>query len=151
MLKPLHGRLSSHIFENKSLNIAPTVVFDIELPLEKFEFDGEETDTSVRMERIRFKVDGWRELAGREFRFPVNPESGYIDGSVYLGAAHNPADVTRIKFGELSGNRLSAEIDIQFDFEYEGLDELGKPRYTWRVTLDLDPEALDKVASDFKK
>jgi len=151
MFKPLPSRLTSQVFENEFLKIPPTLVFGIELPLEPFNYGGRETRTEVRLDHIRFAVTALRELAGREFRFPVNPSPGYIDGSVYVGDAHDPADVTRIKFGSLSGGKLPAEIDIQFDFEYEGNDELGKPHFTWNVMLDLDPKALEKVAEGFKK
>ena len=151
MFKPLPGRLTSHVFDNEFLNIPPMLVYDIELPLEPFDYKGQATRTEVRLDRIRFGVTAWRELAGREFRFAVNPTPGYIDGSVYVGGAHNPADVTRIKFGPLLGNKLTAEIDIRFDFEYEGVDGLGTPSATWQVVLELDTEALDKVAAGFEK
>lgn len=151
MLKPLPGKLTSQVFENKSLNIRPAVVYGIELPLEPFKLQGSDVNTSVRLDRIRFGVAGWRDLIGREFRFPVNPRPGYIDGSMYLTGAHCPADVTRIQFGELAENRLPAEIDIRFDFEFEGPRELGRPSYTWQVILDVDPKALDRVEEEFKR
>jgi hypothetical protein len=84
-------------------------VYDIELPLEPLEYNGQRVETSVSLSRIRFGVTAWRQVASREFRFPVNPTQGYIDGSVYLGGAHNPANVTRIKFkrGKGVGPRLT--------------------------------------------
>lgn len=107
MFKPLPGRLTSQVFENEFLKIAPAIVYRVELPLQPFNYKGQETRTEVRLDFIRFGVTAWREVANQEFRFPINPKPGYIDGSVYVGGAHNPADVTRIKFGPLSGNKIA--------------------------------------------
>jgi hypothetical protein len=40
-LEPIMGLLTSCVFENEFLNILPTVVFDIDLPVRPFEFEGE--------------------------------------------------------------------------------------------------------------
>ena len=151
VLKPLPGELTSKVFDNEHLKIAPAIVYGIKIPFAKFKYQGSEVGTSLRLDRIRFAVAGWRELSGREFRFPVNPEDGYIDGSVYLGGAHNPADVTRIKFGELAEGRIPVELDVRIDFEFEGLKGLGKPSYTWQTELHFDPKELDGVTASLKK
>jgi hypothetical protein len=135
-LEPLTGSLTSYLFENAFLNILPAIVYDIDLPMRPFEFEGEVQDTSVGLSRIQFDGLDWRDLAGREFRFPINPTEGYVDGSMYLGGVHNPADVTRIRFGSLDGTMLTAELDIQLDFTYEGPGYLGKPHYTWNIVLE---------------
>jgi hypothetical protein len=150
LLKPLNGKLSSRAFENNNQNIPSTVFYDIEIPIEPFVYRGKLVKTEVRLDFIKIKV-AWRELAEREFQFPVNPEEGFIDGSVYLGGAHNPADVTRIKFGKLTDKTMSAEVDIRFDFEFEGVDEIDNPDFKWNVILELDPDELDKVAASIKK
>ena len=147
-LEPLTGKLKNYVFENEFLKILPAVVYDINLPIRPFEFEGEVQDTLVCLSRIRFDVSDWRKLPRSEFRFPINPTQGYIDGSMYLGDAHNPVDVTRIRFGRLDGNVLEAELDIQFDFTYEGPSHLGKPNYTWNVVLELDPDMMDRVIRD---
>lgn len=149
-LVPFTGTLKNYVFENEFLNIAPAVVYDIDLPIRPFDYHGVMQETLVCLCRIRFDVSDWRRLANCEFRFPVNPTDGYVDGSIYLGDAHNPADVTRIHFGHSDGDILEAEIDIQFDFTYEGLSELGKPKYKWKVALQLDPDALDSVIREAK-
>ncbi len=60
------------------------------------------------------------ELAHRAFTFPVNPEEGYIDGSIYLRHVHTPADVTRIAFGSYDGGTLEATLTMRIGFEFEG-------------------------------
>jgi hypothetical protein len=53
----------------------------------------------------------------------MNPKPGYIDGSVYIGHAHHPVDVTSIRFGAVGGNSVEAEFEMHFLFECEGLDD----------------------------
>ena len=62
-------------------------------------------------------------LAGQTFSFPVNPNQGYIDGSVYVQHAHHQVDVTSIRFGRADGNAVEMEIDLVFVFEFEGLSD----------------------------
>ncbi len=148
---PLPGRLTARVFANLRVGLPATLFFDIEIPLQPFEFDGELQKTAVRLDFIRFPVSDWRQLQNREFRFPVNPQPGYIDGSVYLGDAHNPTDVTRIRFGPLAGRSLQAELDVRFNFEYEGPVELGKPAATWTVPLSFDPAQLDCAVAEARR
>ncbi|WP_420389926.1 hypothetical protein [Marinobacter sp.] len=92
--------------------------FDLE-PF-NFEIDGyqDRADTSIRLDGISLASDPMA-LEQQEFTFPVNPEAGYIDGSVYILAAHNPVDVTKLRFGKLTGNRLPVEVESFWDMEFE--------------------------------
>jgi hypothetical protein len=148
---PLAGRLTARVFANPRAGFLATLLFDIEIPLQPFEFGGELQKTAVRLDFIELPVSDWRQLQNREFRFPVNPQPGYIDGSVYLGHAHNPCDVTRIRFGPVAGRSLQAELDVRFNFEYEGPAELGKPAATWTVPLSFDPEQLDRAVAEARR
>lgn len=149
LFKPRQGTLDAHLFDNPHIGLPLTLFYRIEIPLEPFAFDGETQQTSVRTDFIRFPVSSWRQLAHREFRFPVNPEEGYIDGSIYLGHAHNPADVTRIAFGDLRKNVLPATLDITFDFTFEGgASELGVFSVSWPVELECNPSALDALMKE---
>jgi len=148
---PMAGRLTARVFSNPHVGLPATLFFDIEIPLRPFEFDGALQTTAVRLDFIRFPVSDWRQFEDREFRFPVSPRPGYIDGSVYLGEAHNPCDVTRIRFGPLAGRTLQAELDLRFDFEYEGPAELGKPAATWTVPLAFDPAQLDEAVAEARR
>ncbi|HEX4960354.1 MAG TPA: hypothetical protein VF173_05920 [Thermoanaerobaculia bacterium] len=149
LLKPRRSSLDAHLFDNPHIGLPLTLFYRIEIPLEPFTFQGETQETSVRMDFIRLPVQSWRQLPGREFRFPVNPEDGYIDGSICLGRAHNPADTTRIAFGELRGNVFTVTFDITFDFTFEGgASELGVFSVSWPVQVDCDPSALDVLVRE---
>jgi hypothetical protein len=124
-LIPMKGNLSAMVFENPATGIPRTLFFSVVIPVE-FSSAGKMQNTSATLEFIDFGVKSWRELPERECTFPKNPEDGYIDGSLYLHGAHNPADTTRIRFGALREDFvLPTSLDIEFDFTQEGLDDLG--------------------------
>jgi hypothetical protein len=120
--------------------------FSIEIALEPFELEGEEVETSIRLDAIELDVEHARELEGRTFAFPTNPEEGYVDGSVYLGGAHNPVDVHEIRFGRLRGRTIDAAFRVTLDFEYEGVGFATTP-HELAATLEL-VEAEETVAGD---
>lgn len=59
------------------------------------------------------------DLQGRSFDFPINPSPGYIDGSIYVCHAHNPADVNRIVFSDVIGDAIQARLFLHVNFDYE--------------------------------
>jgi hypothetical protein len=93
--------------------------FDILIHIRPFVLDGESVRTAFNLDGVRLPADT-RAWADRRFTFPRNPENGYVDGSIYLRHAHNPVDVTSIRFGERRGNSIHAEFFIHMDFEFEG-------------------------------
>lgn len=80
------------------------------LPREVAEEWGEDpeglVETSLRLEFITWPVEASAgvtlpTLARRTLKFPLNPEEGYIDATMYLLHEHRMVDVTEIRFGEL--------------------------------------------------
>jgi len=92
--------------------------YTIFLPISKFVLDNEIVDTSIRLDFIVLQ-NNLETYIGKSINFPINPVEGYIDGSVYIRNAHNPVDVTEIKIINIENNKLTAEITMSFDFEFE--------------------------------
>ncbi|MDV2963131.1 hypothetical protein RU080_15445 [Shewanella algae] len=94
----------------------------LEIGIEPFELslDGysEKIETVISIDGINFPTK-LSELAGRTFTFPVNPEDGYIDGSVYFFAAHSPVDITEITFGESTNGKLPMTLESSWVLEFE--------------------------------
>jgi hypothetical protein len=90
--------------------------------------------TSVELEFIRLDASTVEELAGRTFTFPRNPEPGYIDGSVYLAAKHNPVDVTLLQFEGLHEDAIRTHIEGEIIFEHE---LWGVPNRLFVADVDL--------------
>ncbi|MCP4407938.1 MAG: hypothetical protein GY807_09315 [Gammaproteobacteria bacterium] len=94
----------------------------IEIFLDPFELsaDGysEQVDTSIRLDTINIPINP-ESLEGKEYLFPVNPTPGFIDGSIYFFATHNPVDVKRITFGIIENNALPVELECSWQLEFE--------------------------------
>ena len=66
-------------------------------------------ETEFRFDGVQLSEDR-QALPNQTFTFPVNPNDGYIDESIYLCCVHAPADVTSIKFGDICGDLINAEF-----------------------------------------
>ena len=95
--------------------------YSIILPVSKFVLEEEIVSTSVQLYAIEL-LETLPSYIGKTISFPVNPNDGYIDGSVYLRNAHNPVNVSEIKFLKLKNELIEVEITMKFDFEYEGIE-----------------------------
>ncbi len=141
ILKPISGILNALIFENSFINLPTSLFFNIEIPLEPIDMAkiGDENnrknhETSFRLDSIKLSITNLKELENQTFTFPINPEMGYIDGSIYLFDVHNIVDVTSITFGECINSFLPFKITLRIDFEYEGTD------YVTTKYLDFETE-----------
>jgi hypothetical protein len=76
--------------------------------------------TEISLDFIKLPADGLAALSNRTFTFPAKPADGFIDGSVYLIAAHCPVEVTRIDFGGAGRDRIVATFHVHFDFDAAG-------------------------------
>lgn len=78
--------------------------------LAPFTFQGERVVTAIRLDAIAGLPMPLERAAGRCFSFPVNPETGYIDGSMYVGARHWPVDIHGLRFGAAISGFMALEI-----------------------------------------
>lgn len=92
--------------------------YTIILPVSKFVLEEEIVSTSVYLYAIELP-DPLQNYIGKTIQFPLNPNDGYIDGSVYLKNVHNPVDVTEIKFVKLENDFIELELTMKLDFEHE--------------------------------
>ncbi len=68
----------------------------IVIDLRPFTLDRSVVGTCIHLDAIALDMDDPRCQAGASHRFPVNPQPGYIDGSIYLYHRHLPLDVTEL-------------------------------------------------------
>lgn len=101
----------------------------IEIYLDEFELDGETIDTSFRFDWIDGLPASLNDCVGRRFEFPVNPDDGYGDGSIYLVHAHHPADLTRLSFEE-HGGQVFARLEVRVQLSFEGLQDASGAEYS---------------------
>jgi hypothetical protein len=127
VLETLQGTLNAMIFENSFINLPKTLFFKIEIPLKPVDMHKlceDITDkyyqTSFQLDWIKLNIKNLKDLENKTFTFPINPETGYIDGSVYLFDVHNIIDVTSISFGEFNNQKIPFKTTLRIDFELEG-------------------------------
>ena len=121
-LIPENAIITSFFFKNSFLDIPKTLYYKIEIGLKPFIIEGETVETSIVLGFIDLKISELKEIENKTFHFPINPEKGYIDGSIYLFDVHNPFDVKQITFGKFEDNMIEATFLFNIDFEFEGTE-----------------------------
>lgn len=111
----------------------------ITITLRPFVLDGAAVDTCIRLDGIALPLDEPRSHAGRSHRFPVNPEPGYIDGSIYLLHRHVPLDVTELSFGTPGESTLSARLAGTLAFSAAGIAAWRDTPLELAFALELPP------------
>lgn len=94
--------------------------YTIMLPIAKFILDDKIVETELFFTRILLPKT-LLSYIGQTVLYPINPNIGYVDGSIYLRDAHSPIDISEIKFIEIENNTLKVEINMEFVFEFEGI------------------------------
>jgi hypothetical protein len=107
----------------------------ITVKLAPFDLDGATVETTVRLEGVRLPSVEFDALRGAHLRFPINPEPGYIDGSVYVAGAHHPVDVSELLFEGSSRDEATVTLRGSAIFEYEGLGNYGNADIELRTSL----------------
>ncbi len=107
----------------------------ITVELAPFDLDGELVETKMRLEGVRLPSVEFDALCGASFKFPINPQPGYIDGSVYIDGAHHPVDVSELRFEGASRDQAVITLRGSAIFEHEGLGDYGNTDVELRTSL----------------
>ena len=92
-------------------------------------------ETALELSQVELPSGRLDALDGQTFAFPVNPEDGYIDGSICIEHAHHPVDVSAIRFGLLKGGAVEVELEGELILEFEGLGDFANTRWVCRTHL----------------
>lgn len=113
LLKPTSAQISRLNLEDSE---SPKKAFKMQVELNSFMFENQKTETCISLDYIPLNIQNIDELENKTFEFPINPKSGYIDGSIYLFNVHNPFDVKKIQFGKITNSTIETSIyyDIVF-------------------------------------
>ena len=117
----------------------PTQQAAITIALHPFVLDGQPLDTLIRLDGIALDLGDPRRQAGCSHRFPVNPQHGYIDGSVYLLHRHVPLDVTELSFGTPGEWTLPARLTDTLAFSAAGITAWSDTPLALAFALELPP------------
>lgn len=111
----------------------------ITIVLRPFMLEGQPVDTSIRLDGIALDMQDPRSHAQRSHRFPVNPQDGYIDGSIYLLHRHVPLDVTELTFGAPGECTLPMRLTGTLAFSAAGMAAWRDTPVALAFALDLPP------------
>jgi hypothetical protein len=130
------GLMQAHLFQNPHIGLAPTLYYDITIPLEPFdsglEWEEQPVRTEFRLEFVQLPIKDWRDLDGKSFEIGQDD----ADGSIYLGTAHNPVGIRRIQFTHLGETTLRINCTLFCDFESEMIADSVVVELTTEVRFD---------------
>ena len=150
IFQPTLGRLGQLIFESPHEGIEPRLEFFLEIEFAEGEFDEEPGKPFFRANQILIPTRSWRDLEGTAHEFPWAPKPGSVGASVLLFGEQNPADVTALRFGEISEGKITVSFATEVDFEIEAdRDELGQVELEFsELLLEIGPL---KIATSLEK
>jgi hypothetical protein len=102
----------------------------IDILMKPFLLNKEIVDTAICLDGIDLSSNMLRDLAGKSFEFPTNPDESYIDGSIYLEHAHHPVDVASLNFSKSRDGYLTLILKGVYVFGIGGLYNLGSTPFT---------------------
>lgn len=117
----------------------PTRQAAILISLKSFTLDEKRVETSVRLDGIALDMDDPRGQENRRHCFPINPQEGYIDGSLYLMGRHIPVDVTELSFGTLTPEGFPMRMAGTIAFAAAGILEWPDTPVELDFALELPP------------
>lgn len=136
LIVPKEGKIDGLIFENEYVHIPMTLFYSIEVELNTFEIDDEVIDTSLILDFIIFDINDLKELENESFDFPIHPETGYIDSSVYILWTHHPVSVSKITFGKIDNGYIAVSIDYNIEYLHSNVQDLAFRKLSTTLKLD---------------
>ena len=136
LIVPKYGKINGLIFENDYVKIPMTLFYTIEVELQDLKIDDEVIGTSLILDSIIFEINDLKELENKSFDFPMYPETGYIDASVYILWTHHPVSVSKITFGKIDNGYIAVSIDYNIEYLHSNVQDLVSR--TLSTTLKLD-------------
>lgn len=117
--RPLLGRIEHYWFENEHIGLKRTLFHRIVVPFEPFdsglEWAHQPETTELVIEWINLGLDDPAELDGVVITMGRTPD---VEASIYLGAAHNWADIKELRLTKAGGAyRLQCKAIIEFENE----------------------------------
>ena len=124
--RPGQGRIEYYWFENESIGLKRTLFHRILIPFEPFdsglEYVSQPEETELCLEWLELQLPSPEALHGLVI---TSQEFGQAEGSIYLGAAHNPVDLKLLSIARLDDALfvVTATLEVLFEFEGVGKDE----------------------------
>jgi hypothetical protein len=149
------GSISAHVFENSSVGVQRGLFWSVTLPCSPVVWEGDECETSLACEWLRWPIRNWVCLDGATLESAVAPRE--VECSFYL-SEHHPVAVSSLKLMRIQGT-ARFHVAIAGVLDLEGYGDLDAKEYELAVqgeaTLDnlivvpgnLFPKPDDPIAA----
>ena len=111
----------------------------LHITLHPFDLQKKSVETHIRLDGIALDLSQLHAHEHRHYHFPINPEEGYIDGSVYLQNQHVPVDVTDLIFGTFTSQGLPVQIKGILTFSAISIKTWSDTAIALSCILELPP------------
>jgi len=151
---PVSGTLETYIDDRGE--DGPFLGFTIEMSFEE-PVDPDVPDAEVRVkatfDRICVPQHDWTKIANSTVVILTKSRVSDFEGSIYLDGGHFDAELSEIKFGNLSSGCIHAKLTGYLDVWYEGdpqpQTEEEYPQFCWEVELAYDSDELQEVQNEW--
>ena len=134
------GDFSCYWFENEEVGLERTKFCRFEIPLEPFDsgldYEQQPVKTEIVIEWLPLDVASTDELDGLEVSAETHPS---LEGSLYLGAAHNWCDVKSLRVKKIDGSQVEVAGEVVVELQNEGIAPNETFSFATRVYCDFDP------------
>ena len=125
-IKPKHGEIWAHVFENKSAGVPRNVYWSLNFECEPINWDASSWDCNVQCEWLTWPLRQWADLHEQTLRQVTHPN--LVECSFYF-SDHHPVTLSDLAIQQIANStRFLATLKGQFDLRGFGhLDESGIP------------------------
>ena len=134
------GDFSCYWFENPEVGLPRTKFCRFEIPLAPFDsgldYEEQPVKTDLVIEWLPLDVACTRELDGMTVSAETHPS---LEGSIYLGAAHNWCDVKTLRMKRINDEELEVEGEVLVELQNEGIAPNETFSFATTVYCDFSP------------
>jgi hypothetical protein len=132
------GSISAHVFENSSVGVKRGLFWSVTLPCSPVLWEGDECETSLSCEWLRWPIRNWCSLDGATLESTVVPREA--ECSFYL-SEHHPVAVSSLKLTRIQGT-VRFHVAIAGVLDLEGYGDLDAKGYELAVQGEATLENL---------
>jgi hypothetical protein len=134
-----NGRIEIYYFENENIGLRKTLFHRIYIPLEPFDsgldYESQPLVTEIVIDWLNLKLKEPTSLDGLKLTSNHDDDT---EVSIYVGSAHNPCDIKKMKFKKIGENSYEVDCSLLVDFEFEGV--APKEEFKFKTRLELNKE-----------
>ena len=137
--KPQPGRIEKYLFENENIGLKKTLFHRIYVPLSPFDsgldYVDQPEETEIVFEWFSLNLKDPDNLNGLNLNHKNYPDA---EASVYVGSAHNWCNINKLIISNIEENRFQINVDLEIDFESEGVASNETLTFQTEVLLNKD-------------